>query len=100
MDNIVELASKYRRGAEGTSDRDYKVANKWHDYMHSQYLILRESNDGRLAIAALFCDLSPHVRIWAATHSLAWNAAAAVTVLEEIRDSDGPCSFDAKIVIE
>ncbi|NQU19711.1 MAG: DUF2019 domain-containing protein [Candidatus Nealsonbacteria bacterium] len=39
---------------------------------------------------------NPHVRLWAAAHSLEWAPDAARVALEKLRDGDGPGSFDAK----
>ena len=44
-------------------------------------------------------DTSPHVRCWAAAHSLQWDAPKSRHTLERLRDAGGPCSFDAEMVL-
>jgi hypothetical protein len=96
---IDEVLAQYKDGALGTSDRDPRKANKAQARMHAAYKSLRETVEGREAILSLLDDPSPHVRCWAAAHSLEWNEVAAVTVLEGLRESRGPCSFDAEMTL-
>ncbi len=86
--------------AERTSDADPKEANRWAKQLHSHYELLRESEAGRRGISALLTDPSPHVRVWAAAHPLAWDPKTAQRTLEELRDARGPCSFDAEMALK
>lgn len=97
---IDDLLQRYRYGAEGTSYSDPKLANRSHDAMHASYKRLRDTAEGRAGIMSLMSDTSPHVRVWAAAHSLQWNMPVARRVLETLRDSGGPCSFTAGITLE
>lgn len=96
---LVLLLSAYREGAEGTSSADPHTANIWQRRMHISYKILRESEHGRDGISALMKDPNPHIRCWAAAHSLAWNVMKAKKALIELQESEGPCSFDAEMIL-
>ena len=98
--DLDRLLEEYRRAAEGTSDPDPREANRCHDKMHAAYKALRESEAGRMGIASLVSHESPHVRCWAAAHSLQWQPESARIVLERLRDDRGPCSFDAEMTIK
>jgi hypothetical protein len=77
-------------------DWDTARMNSLVDRMQVLQLRLRESDDGRDCIEKLALDHDPRVRGWAAVHVWKWNPALARRVLEELRDSGGPGSFDAK----
>jgi hypothetical protein len=96
---IVDLTSQYRRAAEATSNPDPKEANKSHDLMHIYYNQLRQTEEGRMRIAGLLTDESPHVRCWAAAHSLAWVPDQAKAALRALRDANGSCAFDAAMTL-
>lgn len=98
--SVDSLLILYRHGAEGTSAADPKVANKHQRQMHGAYKKLRVTPDGRAGISALMNDPSPHVRCWAAAHVLGWDVAGAKNALQILRDSGGPCSFDAEMTLE
>lgn len=100
MSNTEKLLAKYREGAEGTSNPVAKRANASHDKMHSAYKQLHETADGKAGIIALMEDENPHVKCWAAAHSLAWEPERARAVLTALRNSKGACSFDAEIVLQ
>lgn len=97
---IHDLLVGYATGAEGTSDADPKVANKWQRKMHSFYKQLRELPEGRAALLTCLNDPSPHVRCWAAAHCLEWEHERAKAALELLRDSKGPCAFSAEMTLE
>ncbi|NLF07277.1 MAG: DUF2019 domain-containing protein [Pirellulaceae bacterium] len=99
QNNLVELQSRYRISAEGTADPTPKVANEYHAVLHECYNVLAKSDEGRRLITALMSDSNPHVRCWAAAHSLQWAAAEARNTLEQLRDAGGVCSFDAEMVL-
>ncbi len=94
--DIPALLAGYREAAKRTSDPSPRTANKWASRLHACYQLLREMEEGRNAITELIGDDDPHVRVWAAAHSLAWSTENARAALEELRESDGPCSLDAK----
>ncbi len=99
-DDVPSLIAEYRDAADKTSNTNPTLANAQHHRMHACYKRLKETAEGRDGIAALMEDTSPHVRCWAAAHSLAWARDRACRALMQIRDSKGPCSFDAEITLE
>jgi hypothetical protein len=99
-ESVNELLAVYRDGAEGTSSSDPRLANKWQRKMHGCYKRLRETPQGRAGITALMGDSSPHIRCWAAAHSLEWELERAKSTLDSLRDSGGPCSIDAEMTLK
>jgi hypothetical protein len=97
--SLESLLAMYRESAEGTSAPDPKTANRSQREMHAAYKKLRATPEGRAGIAALMHDSSPHVRCWAAAHSLGWEATEAKGTLQALRESGGPCSFDAEMTL-
>jgi hypothetical protein len=97
---IDDLIKRYRDGAEGTGSSEASLSNSFQKSMHACYKQLRETAEGQSAIMSLMSDPSPYVRCWASVHSLQWNMPAARNVLELIRDSKGPASFDAEMTLE
>ena len=95
--DIPRMLSEYREAAHGTSATDPKLANRSHGVMHGIYKTLRQTDGGRRGILSLTKDSSPHVRLWAAAHSLEWAPDPAREALEALRESGGACSFDAEI---
>ncbi len=94
---VKEVAERYRRAAEEAGDlSDPREQNAWADEVHHCYKLLRATEEGRAAIMVLMSDPSPHVRVWAAAHSLAWDPERARSVLEKLRDSKGPEAFTAR----
>lgn len=96
---VQELTMYYREAAIGTSDANPKNANKWARKLLKQYNQLKNTKEGRNAISDLMTDSNPHVRCWASSHSLEWNPKTAIRTLEELSRSEGPCSFDAQIIL-
>ena len=96
MPTVEELLCIYRQAAEQHAKGSARTTNRWHSKLHECYKLLRENEAGRHGITLLMSDAVPHVRLWAASHSLAWEPELARNTLEEIRDSDSPSSFDAK----
>ena len=97
---IDNLLAGYREGAEGTSASDPKQNNKSADKLHACYKQLRDLPDGRAAIVSCLDDPSPHVRCWAGAHCLQWEPLKAKLILEQLRDSNGPCAFTAEITLD
>jgi HEAT repeat protein len=98
---IKEVVEQYRQGAIGTGDiSDPKKANKSARQMIAAYRILRETEEGRQAIASLLQDDEPSVRCYAAAQCLQWKPDVAHRVLEALRDSQGPFSFDAEMTLK
>ena len=60
---------------------------------------LRLSPEGRAAIARLTADRDPVVQLWAATHMLRFDQAAAREVLVRLRDGGREGSHDAGMVL-
>jgi hypothetical protein len=98
--SLQRILKQYREGAEGTSTTNPRKSNASYKKMHASYKQLRMSEAGRRGIIELMKDSSPHVRCWAAAHSLEWVPMIACEVLREVRDNKGPCSFDAEITLE
>ncbi len=92
-----DLVETYRQAALKTADISHpKAQNAAADLVHQCYKKLRGTESGRAAISALMRDRSPHVRGWAAAHSLFWVKEEARAVLEILRDGHGPGSFSAE----
>ena len=93
---VAQLLAEYREAAAGTGTLDFKKNNTNAQKLHTCYKELREIDEGRAAIVGSISDGNPHVRVWAAAHSLQWAPEIARRALEALRDSDGPASFTAK----
>ena len=96
------LIAEYRQAALASDELvDVPRQNQSADTVHACYKLLRATEEGRIAIVELMSDPSPHVRAWAAAHSLAWSPAIAKKVLEALRDEDVfPYSFDAQLTLK
>jgi hypothetical protein len=101
---VVELVEQYREAAAESSSSmrtiDPQKANRAHDRLHQIYKILRQSPEGRQAIAALLDDPNPEVRCWAAAHSLEWSPLRARRVLEELSKRDDLLGFEALMTLQ
>ena len=97
--SVHESIIYYREAAVGTSDPNPKKANKWAKKLIRQHNQLRITQKGRNAISKLMDDPNPHVRCWASSHSLEWNPKVAIATLEELSKSEGPCAFDAQMIL-
>jgi HEAT repeat protein len=98
---IKELVEQYRQGAIGTGDvSDPKKANKSARRMITAYRVLRGTEEGRQALVSLLEDDEPSVRCNAAAHCLQWIPHVARHILEVLRDSQGPFSFDAEMTLK
>ena len=75
------LLARYRDAAERTADPEVGVAMTASLEVHALFKQLRESAEGRAGISALSLDANPHVRRWAATHTLMWNREAGRATL-------------------
>jgi hypothetical protein len=99
---LAELLRSYRDAADQSDDltdlnQQREVANEVHYY----YKKLRDTTEGQAGIVAMMEDPSPHVRSWAAAHSLQWAPERARRVLESLRDENVfPYSFDAEMTLE
>lgn len=95
--DVARTTEDFRRLVlDRCEERVVPRANKLSDKIWRLAHELRESPDGRKAIEALLDDLIPDVRLVAAAHALAWTPSAARRVLEQLRDSGGRGSFEAK----
>jgi hypothetical protein len=98
---IAELVTKYRAAAEGTEGSEPKRQNRCAREVRACYEVLRQSEAGRRGILTLLNDPSPAVRVWAASHGLAWAPESARATLEAIRDSRlFPHAFSAEMTLE
>lgn len=78
-------------------ERDHpQKANQLFDALHALYAQLRDSEAGRQAITSLISDPLTAVRLFAATHSLAWEPARAEDVLDEIASEGSLHAVTAK----
>jgi hypothetical protein len=95
------MLTKYRQSAEDwdAASGDVRRANRLFVANHQVYKRLRGSSEGRGGIAALLADSCPGVRLLAATHSLEWNEAGAVAVLEELERAGGLHVLEAKYTL-
>ncbi|MEX2140345.1 MAG: hypothetical protein WD894_13865 [Pirellulales bacterium] len=100
MNSVDRLIVDYRDGAAQTGTSIPQVANAGHDRLHSCFKQLRTTEVGRAAIEKLMADENPHVRLWAAAHSLTWASDRARPVLAELAKSAGPGSFDAEMTLK
>lgn len=98
MCELEQTLHDYCEAAHGTGEcfDDPAKANRCARELYTHYIALRQTQLGRDAIASLMNHENPNIRLWAAAHSLEWAPAMATAILEELRDSDGPASFDAK----
>jgi hypothetical protein len=101
-ESVTRILAEYRQAAVVTDDlADTEKQNQAAHRIHACYKALRETEEGRAGIIALMSDPSPHVRAWAAAHSLQWMPDAAQEVLEALRDENVfPYSFDAEMTLE
>jgi hypothetical protein len=96
LQTISEKLKEYREAAIGASEPNPEKQNEWARKVHDCYKQLRESKEWRNGIIGLMSDPNPHVKVWAASHSLQWVPEKARSVLEGLRDSHGQESFTAK----
>jgi hypothetical protein len=93
---IQELVAEFHEGALGMGNRDVAAANAAAKRVRNSYKVLRETEAGRIALLSLMEDEDPAVRLNAAGACLRWAPECARPVLEELRDSNGLWSFEAK----
>jgi hypothetical protein len=100
--NLARILGEYCQAAERTDDlTDSEKQKQAADKIHTCYKTLRETEQGRAGIIGLMSDPSPHVRAWAAAHSLQWTPETAQGVLEALRaENVFPYSFDAEMTLE
>lgn len=98
MEGVSDFRDRYRSLAiEWDEARDDpREANRIFDALHTLYKELRDTIDGREAILSLLEDPITAVRLAAATHSLGWEPAHAVRVLEEIEQESNLHAVTAK----
>lgn len=94
-----ELLAGYREAAARTAHLKTRVAKSSADHLQTYYQQLCDTPEGRAGITALTEDESPHVRTWAAAHSLSWDVENARTTLDALQESGGPCAFDAERIL-
>ncbi len=101
-EEVMTLLMLYRRAADRADDvSDSDRQNKAADQVNTCYKKLKATEEGKSGLMELMSDPSPHVRGWAAAHSLQWNPSTAREVLERLRnDNVFPYSFDAEMTLE
>src|SRR4051794_11539181 len=100
-DTVAALRTEYRALAKvwDAARSDPKKANTIFKKHHALYKLLRETGDGRAAIAGLLDDPVTPVRSLAATHSLAWEPDRAQRVLEQIAQEMSTYGTTAKYTL-
>lgn len=95
--SVAEVAADYRKAAAMAGNIENSAQQrKWADRIHTAYRLLKESEDGRQAIATLMFDEDETVRLWAAGHSLQWDPVVARQVLEKLTLVKGLVAVSAK----
>jgi hypothetical protein len=97
---INDLILEYQESAMGTADPNPTDANRYARQLIECYKKLRETPSGKEALLELISDENAHVRCWAATHCLEWAPEVAKEELVTLSMGDGPCAFDAQMVLE
>lgn len=108
MIEVESAARGYCDAARGTArlvdatnlSLDPVKANNSADELQAHYIVLRRTQVGRDAITSLMGHEHLSVRLMAAAHSLEWAPDTARVVLEELRDSGGPVSFEAEMTLK
>lgn len=86
---------------EYTVKSNYRKANEFHDRLIDSYHRICEFGaDGEKALLKLMDHPSPHVQVWAATHSLLIDPDQALIKLHELSKLPGMLGFGAGIVIK
>jgi hypothetical protein len=93
---IQELVTEFREAAIGMGIRRVPAANAAARKVRACYKLLRNTEEGRDSLLSLVDDEDPAVRLNAAGACLSWAPERARPILEELRDSDGLWSFEAK----
>lgn len=94
--SLEALMEDYRVAASATQEtREPRFQRRWFRRLHTTYKSLREDVEGRAILRLLMNDPDSHVRLWAASHCLAWWPEEARAELERLRDGGGPGSFEA-----
>ena len=84
------------RAEAGANPRKWnRLVNK----LQSLQLVLRENPKGRAGIARLIDSQNPTIQGWAAAYALFWDEAPARARLEELMESGGLGSIDAKYTL-
>jgi hypothetical protein len=84
-ETLVRWGAEWEKFGEHSSVR---TANEVFKEAHSQFMVLRESDEGRTGIATLMHDPNPYVASAAATHSLLWTPDSATAALEGIEEAE------------
>lgn len=90
------LAEWLRARSEGR----VAAANRRVEQAHALAKRLRQYSEGRAEIEALFVHADDGIRLSAAYEALQWAPERAEPVIEAIRDSNGPESFNAGVTLE
>lgn len=87
--------------SEATSQCDYKRCNKAYDVIMEAVTFLKK-NDAIIRLVPFLDHYSPGVQTWAASYLLFIQSQEqeAIKTLEQVISTNGPSSFEAKIVLE
>ena len=102
---VADLLKDYCDALEAMDECDRQSAEgtrRWNalvDQMQALQLQLRQSAEGRDGITALIYHPSLTVRLWSATHALAWAPGQARSELEREVVSGGVGAFEAKVTL-
>ena len=100
-DNVEVLVRDYRDAAvKADTTQNSRPQHSWFHRLHRTYKALRGTEQGRRRLVELLDDGDVSVRCWAAAHSLEYAPDRARTILEGIRDDNGPCSISAKYTLK
>lgn len=99
------LKEEYREiaAAHGiaTLNGDYKAANSQYERLVALVPRIRScGSSGEEALFELTNDNNDAVVCWAATHSLSFDPARALSALEQLSQKKGPIGFDATMVVQ
>lgn len=100
--SVASLLAQYRQAADVTDElADSRKQNQAAHRIHACYKALRETEEGKEGIIALMSDPNPHIRVWAAAHSLQWVPETAQAVLQALcNENVFPYSLDAQMTLE
>lgn len=100
--NVASLLAQYRQAADVAGElADNRKQNQAAHRIHACYKALQETEEGKAGIIALMADPNPHIRVWAAAHSLQWVPETAQEVLKALcTENVFPYSLDAEMTLE
>jgi hypothetical protein len=103
--DTATLLARYRAAAAAhgaaTESGDYQTANRNHDLLAQIYRELRSrGTDAQHELLIFLNDIDPHVRAWAAAHSLEFAAERGEQVLRRLAAEPGVVGLNAEITLQ